>query len=263
MDLDLKGKRALVTGASRGLGYATARLLAAEGCEVAVNSRSSANAHAAAEQIVANTGSRAIALAGDMVDPAVPERLVKAAAEALGGLDILILNAGGPPSGPFESFDDAAWQRAVEITLLSQVRLVRAALPFLRQSQSPSVLAITSYAIKQPIPNLVLSNSIRGAAAGLMKSLALELGGEGIRFNAILPAYTETERTVELMAARAQRNGTTLEEETAKQAAESVFGRMARPEEFAYAAVFLASPLASYITGVMLNVDGGMLKGIF
>ena len=263
MDLGLRGMRALVTGASRGLGYATARLLAAEGCSVAVNSRSLENASAAADRIRAETETQAVGMAGDMVDPAVPEPLIRAAAEALGGLDILVLNAGGPPSGPFESFDDETWQRAVETTLLSKTRLVRAALPYLRKSDAASVLAITSYAIKQPIPYLVLSNSIRVAVAGLMKSLALELGAEGIRFNAILPAWTETERTVELMAARAQRNGTTPAAETEKQAAESVFGRMARPEEFAKSAVFLVSPAASYVTGVMFDFDGGMHKGTF
>jgi 3-oxoacyl-[acyl-carrier protein] reductase len=263
MDLGLKNKRALVTGASRGLGYAVARLLAAEGCTVAVNSRGPEAATAAAKRIAAETGSLTVGLAGDVADPAVPGALVGRVESALGGLDILVLNAGGPPSGPFESFDDMSWQRAVEITLLSKVRLVRAALPFLRRSEAASVLAIASYSVKQPIPNLVLSNSIRAAVTGLMKSLALELGAEGIRFNAILPAWTETERFVELLEARAQRNGTALEEEIAKQSAESVFGRMAHPEEFANAAVFLVSPAASYITGVMLTVDGGMYKGTF
>jgi 3-oxoacyl-[acyl-carrier protein] reductase len=183
------------------LGYATARLLAAEGCEVAINSRSLEGASDAANRIATETGTKSIGLAGDVGDPSVPERLVTEAVSALGGLDILILNAGGPPSGPFESFDDAAWQEAIEITLLSKVRLVRAALSSLRRSQAASVLAITSYAVKQPIPNLVLSNSIRVAVTGLMKSLALELGAEGIRFNAILPAWTETERSVELLSA--------------------------------------------------------------
>ena len=263
MDLGLGNKRALVTGASRGLGYATARLLAAEGCAVAINSRSIDNARSAAATIATETGTRSIGLAGDVSDPSVPERLLAETASALGGLDILILNAGGPPSGRFESFDDATWQEAVETTLLSKVRLVRAALPLLRRSEAGSVLAIASYAVKQPIPNLVLSNSIRAAVTGLMKSLALELGSEGIRFNAILPAWTETERFVELLEARAARNGTALEDEVAKQSAESVFGRMARPEEFANAAVFLVSPAASYVTGVMLTVDGGMYKGTF
>ncbi len=131
----------------------------------------------------------------------------------------------------------------------------------LRKSSAASVLTITSYSVKQPIANLVLSNSIRAATVGLTKSLALELGGEGIRFNSILPAWTETERVTQLMTARAAKNGTTMEEELAKQSRESALGRMAQPSEFANAAVFLVSPAASYITGVMLSVDGGMYKG--
>ena len=264
MDLGLRGKTALVAGSSRGLGFATASLLAREGARVAVNSRSAESANRAAAEITAlvgQSGGEAVAAAGDVTAPDVPERLVQETASALGGLDILITNAGGPPSGPFENFDDAAWQKAYETNLLSHVRLIRAALPYLRRSQSPSVLTITSYSVKQPIPNLVLSNSIRAAAVGLTKTLALELGKDGIRFNSILPGWTETERVVDLMTARAQTNGTTVEEETQRQAAESPFKRMATPEEFANAAVFLVSPAASYITGVMLSVDGGMYKG--
>ena len=141
------------------------------------------------------------------------------------------------------------------------MRLIRSALPHLRKSPAASVLTITSYSVKQPIPNLVLSNSVRAATVGLTKSLAIELGADGIRFNSILPAWTVTERVYELMEHRAKVNGTTVEEEIAKQASESPFGRMAQPEEFANAAVFLLSPVASYITGVMLPVDGGMYKG--
>lgn len=263
MDLDLTSRRALVTGASRGLGYATAKLLAAEGCDVVVNSRAVEAVQAAATRIAAETGARAVGIPGDLSDPAVPERLIADSVEAMEGLDILVLNAGGPPSGSFETFDDTAWTTAVDLVLLSKVRLVRAALPFLRLSRVASVLAISSYAVKQPIPQLVLSNTIRTSEAGLMKSLALELGGEGIRFNAILPAWTKTERVVKLLEARTLRNGTSLEEETVKQASESVFGRMGSPEEFAKAAVFLVSPAASYITGVMLTVDGGMYKATF
>jgi 3-oxoacyl-[acyl-carrier protein] reductase len=181
--------------------------------------------------------------------------------ESLGGLDILITNAGGPPSGAFESFDDAAWEKALDLSLMSHVRLIRAALPHLRRSQAAAVLTITSYSVKQPIPNLVLSNSIRAATVGLTKTLALELGKDGIRFNSILPGWTETERVTELMTFRAGQNGTTVDEEIRKQMAESPLGRMARPEEFAKPAVFLVSPAASYITGVMLTVDGGMVKG--
>jgi 3-oxoacyl-[acyl-carrier protein] reductase len=144
---------------------------------------------------------------------------------------------------------------------MSHVRLIIAALPYLCRSKAASVLTITSYSVKQPIPNLVLSNSIRAATVGLTKSLALELGSAGIRFNSILPGWTATERVTELMTFRAKQNGTTAEYEIDKQSKDSPLGRMGTPEEFANAAVFLVSPAASYITGVMLTVDGGMYKG--
>jgi 3-oxoacyl-[acyl-carrier protein] reductase len=263
MDLYLHGLRALVTGSSRGLGYAVALGLAREGAAVAINSRDESRVAAAAEKLAAATGVRTLALAGDVVDPAVPEQLVAETVAALGGLDLLVTNAGGPPPGKFESFDDAAWQKSVEMSLMCHVRLIRSALPHLRASRAASVLTITSYSVKQPIPNLVLSNSVRAATVGLTKSLALELGNEGIRFNSILPGWTETERVSDLMSARAKGNQTTVEEELRKQAVDSPLGRMGRPEEFANAAVFLLSPAASYITGVMLAVDGGMYKGTF
>jgi len=261
MDLQLKGKRALVTGSSRGLGFATALALAKEGCRLALNSRDQAKVSAAAAQVSAETGTHALGLAGDLADPDVPERLVNEAAHLLGGLDILITNAGGPPAGAFESFDETAWQKAIDLSLMCHVRLIKAALPHLRQSKTASVLTVTSYSVKQPIPNLVLSNSIRAATVGLTKSLALELGREGIRFNSILPGWTKTERVIELMSFRARQNGTTVEAEIANQSKDSPLGRMGEPEEFANAAVFLVSPAASYITGVMLTVDGGMYKG--
>jgi 3-oxoacyl-[acyl-carrier protein] reductase len=261
MDLHLKDKRALITGSSRGLGYATALALAKEGCQVTINSRDSAKVSAAAARILAETGGTAFGLAGDVTDPDVPGRLVNDTARLMGGLDILITNAGGPPSGAFESFDDASWQKAIDLSFMSHVRLIKAALPHLRQSSAASVLTITSYSVKQPIQNLVLSNSIRSATVGLTKSLALELGRDGIRFNSILPGWTETERVTELMTFRARQNGTTVEEEISKQSKDSPLGRMGTPEEFANAAVFLVSPAASYITGVMLTVDGGMYKG--
>jgi 3-oxoacyl-[acyl-carrier protein] reductase len=261
MDLHLKDKRALVTGASRGLGYAVALGLAREGCRVAINSRDKKKIKAAAETIAKETGSQVFGIAGDVTDPTVPERIVGEAARAFGGLDILVCNAGGPPSGTFESFDEATWQKAIDLSFMSHVRLIKSALPHLRQSKSASVLTVTSYSVKQPIPNLVLSNSIRAATVGLTKSLALELGAAGIRFNSILPAWTDTERVVELMTARAKQNRTTVEEEIAKESKDSPLGRMGSPGEFANAAVFLVSPSASYITGVMLTVDGGMYKG--
>ena len=263
MDLGLKGKRAFVASSSRGLGYATALLLAMEGCRVVINSRDEARVRAAAEKASRVSGTPVIGLGGDVSDASVPEKLIQQIVEFLGGLDILITNAGGTPAGSFESFDDAAWQKAVDTSLMSHVRLIRAALHQLRKSDSPSVLAINSYVTRQPIPNLVLSNSIRAATAGLIKSLALELGRENIRFNSILPGWTMTERVDELMAARAKTNTTTIEEEIAKQTSEIPLGRMGKPDEFAHAAVFLVSPSASFIHGAMLAVDGGAIKGTF
>ncbi len=263
MDLGLKDKRALVTGASRGLAYATALLLAKEGCKVAINGRAEDKLEAAADRIAKEASATVFAMAGDVSDPSVPEELVSKASKALEGLDLLVTNAGGPPAGPFESFDEDAWAKAVNLSFLSHVRLIRAALPFLKRSDSASVLTMTSWTVKQPMLNLVLSNSIRLATIGLTKSLALELGSEGIRFNSILPATIDTDRIRELHTFRAQKNGTTVEEEDAKDAASSVFGRIGRPEEFANAAVFLLSPAASYITGTMLVVDGGQYKGTF
>jgi len=261
MDLHLKDKRTLVTGASRGLGYAVALGLAREGCRVAINSRDEAKLAASAKKIAAETGAKVIGLAGDVTASDVVEKIIAEAVHAFGGLDILVTNAGGPPAGAFESFDEATWQKAIDLSFMSHVRLIRAALPHLRQSQAASVLTVTSYSVKQPVPNLVLSNSVRAATVGLTKSLALELGKDGIRFNSILPGWTETERVTELMSFRAKQNGTTIEEEIAKQSKDSPLGRMGTPEEFANAAVFLVSPVASYITGVMLTVEGGMYKG--
>jgi 3-oxoacyl-[acyl-carrier protein] reductase len=260
MDLQLKDKRAFVAGSSRGLGFATALTLAREGCLVAVNSRAEEKANAAAEKITNETGSKAFGIAGDVSDAETADALIKSAVAVLGGLDILITNAGGPPSGSFEIFDDATWQKAVDTSFLSHVRMIRAALPHLRKSSSPSVLTMTSYTVKQPIANLVLSNSVRAATVGLTKSLAMELGRENIRFNSILPGWTQTERVIELMEFRAKNNSTTVEEETAKQTAEIPLGRMGQPQEFANAAVFLVSPAASFVHGTMLAVDGGIIK---
>ncbi len=260
MDLGLKDKCALVASSSRGLGYATALGLAKEGCKVVINSRDEKRVKEAASELEKQTGRPIRGIAGDVSDPKVPDRLVLEAASIMGGIDLLVTNAGGPPSGAFESFDDTMWEKAVNLSFLSHVRLIRAALPYLRKSKTPSVLTMTSYTVKQPMPNLILSNSIRLATVGLTKTLALELGGEGIRFNSILPATIDTARIRELQAARAQRNGTTEEQEAAKDAQSSVFGRVGRPEEFANAAVFLLSPAASYITGLMLTIDGGQYK---
>ena len=265
MDLGLKDKRALITGSTRGLGYATALLLAREGCKVAINGRDENKVKAAAGKITSETHAsvQAYGYAGDVSDASTAQALVKSVLDSLGGLDVLITNAGGPAAGSFETFDEATWQKAVDTSFMSHVRLIRAALPHLRNSSAPSVLTMASYTVKQPLPNLVLSNSVRAATVALTKSLALELGKDGIRFNSILPGWTLTERVQELMAFRAKNNGTTVEEETAKQTSEIPLGRMGQPEEFANAAVFLVSSAASFIHGVALAVDGGIIKGIF
>ena len=262
MDLRLKDKRALVTGSSRGLGYAAALALAQEGCKVAVNGRDAEKIKNVAEKIQKETGTQVIGLVGDVGELGVPEKLIQQTAKAFGGLDILVTNAGGPPPGSIDSLDEAAWQKGIDLCLMAHVRLIKAALPHLRKSDSASILTITSYSVKQPIANLLLSNSIRSATVGLTKSLALELGREGIRVNSILPGWTETERVTELMTVRATAHKTTVDEETRKQSEQSPLGRLGQPEEFANAAAFLVSPAASFITGVMLNVDGGMYKGI-
>lgn len=263
MDLGLKDKCAFVAGSSRGLGYTTALILAREGCRVALNSRDEAKVKAAAEVIATGTGTPAYGVAGDVSETSAAEMLIQSAAEALGGLDILVTNAGGPPAGSFEVFDEEAWQKAVDTSFMSHVRLIRAALPHLRKSETPSVLAITSFTVKQPAPNLVLSNSIRAATVGLTKSLAVELGKDGIRFNSVLPGWTFTERVQHLMEFRAENNKTTVEEEIARQITDIPLGRMAQPEEIARVIVFLVSPSASYVNGAMLSVDGGLVKGLF
>jgi len=261
MDLGLKGKKAFVGGSSRGLGFATARILAKEGCQVVLNGRDSEKLDQAASKITSDTGEKAFYVVGDAADPDQPKKLIQEATEILGGLDLLVTNTGGPPAGEFESFDEKTWQRAIDLAFMSHVRIINNALPYLKESSHASVVTVTSYSVKQPIPNLVLSNSIRSATIGLTKTLALELGPEGIRFNSILPGWTETERVVEIMQHKAEANKSTVEEEIKKIAAASPLGRMGTPDEIGRAAVFLLSPAASYITGVMLTVDGGMYKG--
>ena len=263
MNLDLDGKIALVTGASRGLGFAAAQVLSEEGCKVAINGRNQVSIENSAERIQTVTHNNVAGIPGDVTQPVDIERIVAVTVERFGGLDILITNAGGPPPGGFEKFDDSEWQNAINLNFMSHVRLIRAALPHLQRSKAASVLTITSYSVKQPIVGLILSNSIRAAVAGLTKSLALDLGNEGIRFNSILPGWTETERVTQLMQARAEQKKTSIESEIARQMAESPLGRMAQPWEFGKAAAFLVSPAASYITGILLPLDGGMIKGTF
>ena len=263
MDLGLKDKRAFVTGSSHGLGYSTALLLAHEGCQVALNSRDQEKVKAAAEVIARGTGTPTFGVAGDVSDASMAEFLIGSTVKSLGGLDILITNAGSPLAGPSRCSTRRPGRRQWTPFFISHVRLIHAALPHLRKSDAPSVLTMTSFTVKQPLQNLVLSNSIRAATVGLTKSLAMELGEDRIGWNSVLPGWTLTRRIQHLMEFRAENNKTSVNEEIAGPIADIPLGRMAQPEEFARVAVFLVSPAASYVNGVMLNVDGGIVKGLF
>lgn len=260
MDLGLHQARVLVTAASRGLGAATARRFSREGAHVVINSRNLPILQQTAAAIAGETGHPVFTHAADVTDAEAVKRLIRSTVETLGGLDVLVTNAGGPPAGVFDDFELQDWEQAARLTLFSAVSLIKEALPHLRRSQLAAILTITSLSVKQPVANLTLSNAIRPAVIGLTKTLSQELGPEGIRVNSILPGITDTERVSELMAGRAQKNGTTVEEEYAKVAASAPLRRIGQPEEFANAAVFLCSPAAAFITGVSLPVDGGAIQ---
>lgn len=261
MELGLDGKVALVTAASKGLGKAVALRLAQEGARVAICARNEGPLAAASAEIEARTGQNALTIVADVADPQAAEKLVSATVEQCGRLDILVINAGGPPPGKFLELSPAAWESAVQLTLMSAVRLCYAAVPVMREQRGGAILAMTSVSVKQPLPDLILSNSLRLGVIGLVKTLADELGPFGIRVNAICPGWTRTERVEQLLRDRALRNGTTPQEEAEKIAAAIPLRRMGTPDEFANAAAFLVSPAASYITGVSLLVDGGMYRG--
>lgn len=262
MDLGLQGKVAVVTAASRGLGRAVAAELAREGARVVICARKEGPLGEAAEAIRTATGAEVLAVPADVATPEGVDALVKATLDHFGRIDILVTNAGGPPPGRFLEFTPADWEAAVQLTLMSVVRLCYAAVPTMRAQRSGSIVAMTSVSVKQPLPNLILSNSLRLAVVGLVKTLSDELAPDGIRVNAVCPGWTRTERVEQLLRDRAARNGTTVEEEEANITAAIPLGRMATPEEFARAVAFLASPAASYITGISLLVDGGLYRGV-
>lgn len=261
MDLGLTGKAALVVAASTGLGEALATQLAQEGCRVAICARRAGRLEAAADRIARASGQRPGTMVGDVTDPEVGATLVRGATDLFGTLDILVTNAGGPQPGGFLDLAPDDWQDAIELTLMSVVRLIHAAVPAMAQQKGGSILAITSVTVKQPLPKMVLSNSIRLAVTGLVKSLADELAEYNIRVNAICPGWTRTARVEQLVRDRAKRHGTSPESESASIVGSIPLRRMATPSEFARAAAFLVSPAASYITGHNLVVDGGLYRG--
>lgn len=260
MDLGLKDKRALVAASSGGLGAATALQLALEGAKVAINGRKASQLAKTAAYIRDGTGADVIAIPGDVSRPDDVRRVVDDAAKQFGGLDILVTNSGGPPAGGFDALDNEAWQAAFDLVLMSTVNLIRVALPILKLGEQASILAITSTSIKQPVPNLLLSNSVRMGVAGLVKTLADDLGPRGIRINAIMPGYTRTDRVTYLLKEQAMQDETSVQEVIKARTERIPLKRMAEPEEFGKVAAFLCSPAASYIHGAMVPVDGGSLR---
>lgn len=257
MDLGLEGKAALVGGASRGIGRAVALGLAREGCRVAICARDEARLRQAAADIRSATGAEVLAVRCDMSVAEDIGQFVAATVDAFGRLDIVVNNAGGPPPGPFEAHDEAAWQQALSQNFLSVVRTVREALPHLRAAGGGRIINITSVAVKEPIPGLVLSNAARLGVVGLAKTLSRELGPDGITVNNICPGLTLTDRMRELYGGRAEAAGRSLEELLAEEAQRIPLGRLGQPEDVAALVVFLASEPARHITGTTIQVDGG------
>lgn len=263
VDLGLKGKVAIVAASSKGLGRATATVLAREGALVTVNGRDVATLAKTAQAIRDETGGDVIEVPGDMTNPADVQRLIDETVRQRGGLDILVCNAGGPPSGTFSSFpDDEPWLNAVNLNLMSTLRLSRAAIPHLEARGGGSITNIVSISVKQPIGHLILSNTARTAVIGLAKSMSLEFAEKNIRINNICPGSTLTDRITSLAAKRSQESGKTADEILAEDAKAIPMGRLGTPEEFANVVVFFASPAASYVTGVTVQVDGGAVKSL-
>ena len=264
MDLGLANKVALITGSSKGLGFATAQVLLEEGAKVMINSRCQENIDNAIEILINKKNLQKLrGVSGDVTDEETCHVIVEKTVGDFGGLDILITNSGGPPPGSFDELSTKQWREAIDLSFMSHLNLIKNSLPFLLESHSPSVLAVTSFTVKNPLKNLILSNTVRAATAALIKSLSLELGKRGIRFNSILPGWTRTERVDELLIKRSQLNETSIEDEIDLISKSIPLGRMGFPQEFAKVAAFLVSPTSSYINGVMLNVDGGITKGLF
>jgi len=254
MDLGLKNKTAFVAASSQGLGKSVALELAQEGANVIICGRNRENLENTKQEIESLTNKKLLAIAGDLSLPAEREHIIKTALQAYSTIDILIANTGGPPAGKFEEHTQQNWDNAYQQLLASVVGLINGFLPGMKQQQWGRIICITSMAVKQPVNNLILSNSVRASVVGLMKTLSNELGIYNITVNNAMPGYTETDRLKHLI----ENNPSFASAKT-----EIPLGRFAKPEEFAAVVAFLASERASYITGVSLAVDGGWLKGMF
>jgi 3-oxoacyl-[acyl-carrier protein] reductase len=262
MDLGIAGRAAAVAASSRGLGRATARALAAEGASVALCGRDQARVVEAAEAIARETNARTLAVVADVASADDCRRFVETAAAEFGRLDILVTNTGGPRPGGFEGVSADDWEAAFRVTLANVVHLVRAATPHMRANHWGRIVNIASLSAKQPIDGLVLSNAFRPAIVGLAKTLANELGKDGILVNTLCPGYTRTDRLDEIAELRSKKAGTTPEQVLAGLAADTPVGRVGTPEELAAVAAFLCSERASFVSGATIPVDGGACKGL-
>ena len=262
MEMGLKGRSALVAGASKGLGLAVANGLAAEGCDLCICARGQDALQAAAGDIKKAHGVEVFSQAVDLSQPGAGEAAVKAALQRFGRLDVLVTNAGGPPAGGFDDFDEQDWLAAVRLTLLSALGMARAALPAMREAGWGRIINMTSISVKQPIGNLLLSNSIRAAVHGWAKTLADFEGAKGITVNNICTGLFATQRMVNLAKATAEAKGGTPDEVIEEMAAQVPLKRLGDPKEYGDLAVFLASERASYINGVSYLIDGGLYRGL-
>ncbi len=262
MDLGLKGKVAIVAASSKGMGKATAIALAAEGARVTMLARNEADLRRAADEVRREYSADVLAVPADLTRPQDILRVVRETVDRWGGVDILVNNAGGPPVGVFDDMDDAKWQSAFELNLLSMIRMVREVLPHMRKAGSGVIINLQSTSVKVPIERLILSNSIRPGVIGLAKSLSLELAKDGIRVNNVLPGAIMTDRLRHTIATRAQQSGKTFEEVQRDREREIPLGRIGNPDDVANMIVFLASDRARYVTGVTVQVDGGSIRSI-
>ncbi|HYJ85448.1 MAG TPA: SDR family oxidoreductase [Pyrinomonadaceae bacterium] len=262
MDLGLRGKIALVAASSRGLGRAVAEELANEGASLILCARDAQALNKTKDDIVSQSGVQVIAVLADVSLPGDVKRVVDSGIEQFGRIDILVTNAGGPPAGKFEQLTLEQWEQAVRLTLFSAIELTRQVLPGMKARGWGRILNITSIAVKQPVENLILSNSLRAAVTGLARTLANEVAAEGITVNNILPGYTRTERVEDLAVMMAEKQGISAEEFKHRWEQEIPMRRLGEPREFAALAAFLVSERASYITGTSIQVDGGWIRSL-
>ena len=262
MDLELKGKVAIVGGASKGLGRACAEVLAAEGAKVVMCSRTAADLERAAQEIKAKTGADVYAYAGDLEQHATIQALVAIAVKQYGRLDILVNNSGGPPLAKSLSATEEQWATAVQRSLLYFARMSREAIPHLKKQGGGRIVNILASTVYQPIPNLALSGATRMGVVAFAKSLADEVGRDGILVNNVCPGSLLSERMLGNVTARAKELGITLEAALAQRAEETSLGRIGDPKELANLVAFLASGKASYMTGTTIRVDGGLVRSM-